>query len=554
MANHDATRTRKLLLHREEVRKLLSKTQIKGHTLIPTRLYFRNGRVKCELAVAKGKQDWDKRETDTAVRFCKPRAIHSLAIEFCEATLPPGPCARAIIEGVHIGDFDPDIYRSDRKDQSVQTVILAGTKREDAEETAAIQRGFDEGNIIGTSQNFARSLVNEPGNKLTPTILGQRASAMCGEFGLKCEVHSTAKLEELKMGAFLAVAQGSAEPPALIVMTYEPAKPSTKDVLALVGKGITFDTGGISIKPADGMEKMKYDMAGGRRHDRRHARHRPAQAQRKSHWHRLLRRKTCPTARPTSPATWSLQHPARPSKSSTPTPKAAWCSPTAWYAQQLGATHLIDAATLTGACVVALGIINAGLFSNDDATCAKFEAGLALSGEKFWRLPCTDDYREQIKSGIADIMNTGGSRWGGAITAAMFLKEFAAKTRPGCTSTSPAAPGWKKPNPGSPKAPPASLCAPSWSGCAATSHLHECSGAPSFAYFLRRVGNLHHLRRLNPQPTQCAHHLPLRHRRRCQQQFLPLCVLLRQNMVPVVKNIELLRQLKCILGQMCRFG
>ena len=120
---------------------------------------------------------------------------------------------------------------------------------------------------MAAAQNFTRSLVNEPGNVLTPTELGKRAAAMCAEKGLKCEVYSTEKLHELKMGAFWAVAQGSAEPPALIVMTYEPETGEGRDaagapVLGLVGKGITFDTGGISIKPADGMEKMKYDMAG----------------------------------------------------------------------------------------------------------------------------------------------------------------------------------------------------------------------------------------------------------------------------------------------------
>ena len=128
----------------------------------------------------------------------------------------------------------------------------------------AVEAAFREGVILGESQNFTRALVNEPGNRLTPTILGERAAVMCKEQGLPCEVYSTDKIKELKMGAFWAVAQGSDEPPALIVMRYEP-KDAPKDgpVLALVGKGITFDTGGISIKPADGMEKMKYDMAGG---------------------------------------------------------------------------------------------------------------------------------------------------------------------------------------------------------------------------------------------------------------------------------------------------
>ena len=117
--------------------------------------------------------------------------------------------------------------------------------------------------ILGEAQTFARTLVNEPSNVLTPTVLGQRAEEMCRQFGLQCEVFGADKLKALKMGAFWGVTKGSEEPPALIVMTYEPKSAPTTPVLGLVGKGITFDTGGISIKPADGMEKMKYDMAGG---------------------------------------------------------------------------------------------------------------------------------------------------------------------------------------------------------------------------------------------------------------------------------------------------
>ena len=159
-----------------------------------------------------------------------------------------------------MGDFDADTYRSDRKDQSIQSLTVAAAADADR---AAVEAAFAEGVIVGESQNFARSLVNEPGNKLTPTILGQRAALMAQEVGLQWEVHSTEKLHELKMGAFWSVAQGSAEPPALIVLRYEPEGVKDGPVLGLVGKGITFDTGGISIKPSDNMEKMKYDMAGG---------------------------------------------------------------------------------------------------------------------------------------------------------------------------------------------------------------------------------------------------------------------------------------------------
>ena len=208
-----------------------------------------------------------------AVRFAKPRGIRDVALIFPEDhalsdehldSLPCELTARALVEGAEIAEPDWDTYKSDRKDLSVwalQVVAEPDTERKTHDE---IQRGFDEGLILATAQNFARGLVNEPGNILTPTVLAQRAQWMCGEVGLACEVYSTDKLKELGMGAFAAVAQGSAEPPALIVMTYTPKGGVAPDapVLGLVGKGITFDTGGISIKPADNMEKMKYDMAG----------------------------------------------------------------------------------------------------------------------------------------------------------------------------------------------------------------------------------------------------------------------------------------------------
>ena len=202
----------------------------------------------------------------TAVRFAKPRGIRELvlALPSSESPLAAGlqgnASARAAVEGAFIGDFDPDTYRSDRKDQSIQSFTLAAPAGTDQ---TTVEAALAEGVIIGECQNFARSLVNEPGNKLTPTILGQRAAQIAQEVGLDWEVHSTGKLHELKMGAFWSVAQGSAEPPALIVLRYEPEGLIDGPVLGLVGKGITFDTGGISIKPAENMEMMKYDMAGG---------------------------------------------------------------------------------------------------------------------------------------------------------------------------------------------------------------------------------------------------------------------------------------------------
>ena len=363
----------------------------------------------------------------TAVRFAKPRGIRELAFALPEndsKSLPLAGAARAVAEGAFVGDFDPDTYRSDRKDQSVQSftvVAPAGVDR------AAVESAFAEGVLIGESQNFTRSLVNEPGNKLTPTIMGQRAAEMAKEVGLACEVYSTEKLHELKMGAFWGVSQGSEEPPALIVLRYEPDGVTDGPLLGLVGKGITFDTGGISIKPANNMEKMKYDMAGG------------AAMLGAMRAIALLKAKVrviaivcasenMPDGKAYKPGDVLT---AMSGKTidiiNTDAEGRLVLADGLTYARKLGATHLIDAATLTGAIGVALGKINAGVFSNDDATFEKFNAALAISGEKFWRMPLGDEYADLIKSDIADIKNTGG-RYGGASTAAEFLKVFAEDT------------------------------------------------------------------------------------------------------------------------------
>ncbi len=331
---------------------------------------------------------------------------------------------KAIAEGAVVANPDYNYYHSDRKQQEIDELTIVVPANADVK---ALEKAAREGQIIGESQNFARDLVNEPGNKMTPTILGERAKKMSDEVGLQCEVYGADKLHELKMGAFWSVTQGSEEPPALIVMRYEPAGAPKTPVLGLVGKGITFDTGGISIKPADGMEKMKYDMAGG------------AAMIGAMRAIALLKPKVrvigivcaaenMPSGKAQKPGDVQI---AMSGKSieiiNTDAEGRLVLADGLHYAKQLGATHLIDAATLTGACVVALGGVNAGVFANDEEYFNKFAQALKKSGEKMWRLPVDEEYKEQIKSPIADIKNTGG-RWGGAITAAMFLKEFVDET------------------------------------------------------------------------------------------------------------------------------
>jgi len=356
-----------------------------------------------------------------AARSLKPRGIRSFAFVAPES-VDAEVAVKAIVEGAFVGNFDPDTYKSDRKDQQIDSMTVVATG-----DQAKLQKAEQEGRIIGESQNFTRDLVNEPSNHMTPTILAERAKKMAQEVGLKCEVYGADKIKELKMGAFWGVAQGSDEPPALIVLMYEPAGAPAKPVLGLVGKGITFDTGGISIKPADGMEKMKYDMAGGAA---------MLGAMRAIALLKPNVKVTAIVCATENMPSGKAQKPgdiqtAMSGKTieiiNTDAEGRLVLADGLCYARQLGCTHLIDAATLTGAVVVALGHANAGIFANDDKMYERFTAALTKSGEKFWRLPLGDEYTEAMRSNIADLVNSG-ARWGGASTAAAFLKEFAEDT------------------------------------------------------------------------------------------------------------------------------
>jgi leucyl aminopeptidase len=361
-----------------------------------------------------------------AARTLKGKSVRSFAFALPDDSVAAGIAVndgvRAIVEGAFVGNFDPDYYKSDRKDQKIDaiTIVAKGDPK-------SLEEALEAGRIVGESQNFTRDLVNEPSNRMTPAMLGERAKKMAAEVGMKCEVHGADKLKELKMGAFWGVAQGSDEPPALIVLRYEP-EGATKDVhLGLVGKGITFDTGGISIKPADGMEKMKYDMAGGATMIgvmRAIALLKPKVKVTAI----ILATENMPSGKAQKPGDVQI---AMSGKSieiiNTDAEGRLVLADGLCYARQLGCTHLVDAATLTGAVVVALGYVNVGVFANNDQIYERFAKANQQAGERMWRLPLDDDYKENIKSSIADIVNAG-PRHAGAINAAMFLKEFAEGT------------------------------------------------------------------------------------------------------------------------------
>ena len=230
------------------------------------------------------------------------------------------------------------------------------------------------------------------------------------------------------MGAFWSVSQGSEEPPALIVLRYEPEGVTDGPVLGARRQGhhLRHRRHLHQARRQHGEDEVRHGRR--RRHDRRHARHRPAEAEGSRHRHCLRRREHARRQGPEARRRADSHVEAKTIEIiNTDAEGRLVLADGITYARQLGATHLIDAATLTGACVVALGMVNAGAFSNDDETYAKFQAALATSGEKFWRLPLGDEYDDQIKSDIGDIKNTGG-RWGGAITAAEFLHAFAEDT------------------------------------------------------------------------------------------------------------------------------
>jgi leucyl aminopeptidase len=430
---------------------LISSGEVTGKIFETVMLHRPSGlKAKRLLLIGGGRADnftgYELRKlAGTAVRFLKPKGIRSFAFVTPESwSGPANPASqstyvferggapdavKSTIEGAFVGNFDPDTYKSDRKDQRIETLTVVVREKQDEPKLRA---AMEEARIIGESQNFTRELVNEPGNRLTPTVLAQRARKMVEEIAprsdnLRVETYGAEKIKELKMGAFWSVAQGSDEPPALIVIRYEPKDAPDKPVLGLVGKGITFDSGGISIKPSDGMEKMKYDMAGG------------AAMIGAMRAIALLKPKVrvigivcatenMPSGHAQKPGDVQI---AMSGKSieiiNTDAEGRLVLADGLHYARQLGCTHLIDAATLTGAVVVALGMINAGIFTNNEELFESFSRALQRSGEKMWRMPLDEEYKEMIRSNIADMMNTGG-RYGGAVTAAMFLKEFAEET------------------------------------------------------------------------------------------------------------------------------
>jgi leucyl aminopeptidase len=410
---------------------LASSGELTGKSLELTLLHFPQGlTAKKLLLVGAGKPEKfaisDLRNiAGTAVRHLKTRGVKKLAFLTRQGERGPA-AAQAVVEGLIVADFESDKYRTDRKNREIESVSLCGF---DGGLGADLQSAIENGRAIAESQNFARDLINEPSNKLTPRMLAARAEAMAKDAGLAIEILDERKIGELKMGALLGVAQGSVEPPRVIVVRYTPERPRQgAPVLGLVGKAVTFDTGGISIKPANNMEKMKYDMGGG--------------ATMLGAMRALAKLKPSISVIAVIPATENMpggraQKPgdvqtAMSGKTieviNTDAEGRLILADAVYYARQLGCTHLIDAATLTGAIEVALANVHVGAFGTPREYLDRFLESAKAAGEKMWPMPMDDEYEEMIKSNIADIRNTGSGKGGGAITGAWFIKEFAEDT------------------------------------------------------------------------------------------------------------------------------
>ena len=283
--------------------------------------------------------------------------------------------------------------------------------------TQAAKRGV----VVAQAANFARDLANEPANVLTPTEFAARAESMAQKEGLGCRILDREECEQMGMGSYLGVAKGSAQPPKFIVLTYQgggDGKP-----LGLIGKGITFDTGGISIKPAQGMEEMKGDMSGG--------------ACVIAAMQAIARLKPKINVTALVPATENMPggNATKPGDVlramngktieviNTDAEGRLILADALSYAVKLDLTPVVDVATLTGAMSVSLGDVAYGVFANDDAFAAKVERASKETGERCWQMPMFPEYREAIKSNVADMRNSGG-RNAGSIFAAFFLKEF----------------------------------------------------------------------------------------------------------------------------------
>lgn len=363
----------------------------------------------------------------SATRYLRQRNVKSFAL------LPRSEgsaveVTQNAVQGFITSQFELDKYKTkDKLDKTVNTLVVCI----DGAKPADLKTGIGRGQAMGDSMNLTRDLANEPANILPPAEMAKRAAAMAKEVGLKCEILDEAKMTKLGMGSLMSVSYGSAQPAKLIVLKYTPSKSTAKknEMLALVGKGITFDTGGISLKPGENMDAMKYDMSGGATV--------------------IGTMRAIALLKPSVPVLGVIAAvenmpdgaASRPSDVvtamngktieilNTDAEGRLVLADAVAYAEKQGATSIIDMATLTGAVIVALGDQNTGVMGNDQGLMDEIIACGKESGEGFWQLPVSAEYSKQIRSDIADIKNIGPRGKAGTIMGAVFIQEFIDKAK-----------------------------------------------------------------------------------------------------------------------------
>jgi len=361
-----------------------------------------------------------RRASATAARHLQQTGAHQIALAIQPEEFDLEESVRAEIEGALLGLYTFKKYKqSGVNGQGITSIsLLAGTANR-----AALEQAREHGVVLAEATNFARDLVNEPPNVLTPSELANRAGAMAGQFGLECEVLDRPRMQELGMGGLLAVAQGSAAPPKFIILRYRGAPQSKEMGIALVGKGITFDSGGLSLKTAEQMQNMKTDMAGA--------------AAVVGAMYAIAALKPAINVTALVPATENMPSGTayRPGDIlrlmngktieivNTDAEGRLVLADALSYAVEEGLSPIIDVATLTGGIVIALGSVMSGLFCNDQALSNEIITAGQVAGEKFWPMPLDQEYEEEIQSDVADLTQTGG-RTASSAKAAKILEHF----------------------------------------------------------------------------------------------------------------------------------
>ncbi|MFQ5898073.1 MAG: leucyl aminopeptidase [Candidatus Methylomirabilia bacterium] len=390
--------------------------------------FYTAGRIPAKRVLAVGlgqRREADtevvRRAASTALRRARDLGAKIVSTALLGESLPARERARALAEGALLGTYAFDRYKKEKNSAAVEELRVVDPERRNQ---AAIRDGLRTGEVIAAATCFARDLVNEPANRVTPSYLAASAAEIAREGSIKLRVYDRQECRKMGMGAYLGVAQGSQEPPKFIHLTYMPRQRPRRRI-AIVGKGITFDSGGLDLKAADAMRTMKDDMSG---------------AAAVLGIMRALPRLALPVevhgiiAATENMPSGTAQRPGDIVRAMNGTTieigntdaegRLTLADALAYTAKEVKPDEMVDLATLTAACVIALGNLCSGVMWNNTPLSDRILAAAEAAGEKMWPLPLIEEYKEGLKSEVADLQNIG-PRGGGALTAGLFLKEFA---------------------------------------------------------------------------------------------------------------------------------